>query len=96
MLTTIAAKFRENIYSLARHQVFRRYFANTSWLFVEKFLRLGVVFFVGVWAARYLGSERYGLLSYVQAFVELFTVFAGLRLDGILVRERVKYPERIV
>nr|WP_022854515.1 oligosaccharide flippase family protein [Thermodesulfatator atlanticus] len=94
MLTAIAAKF--NIYSLARHPGFRRYFANTSWLFVEKFLRLGVGFFVGVWVARYLGPERYGLLSYAQAFAGLFTAIASLGLDGILVRELVKYPERIV
>jgi len=90
----MAAKFRENIYALARHQGFRRYFANTSWLFVEKFLRLGVGFFVGVWVARYLGPERYGLLSYAQAFVGLFTAIAGLGLDGILVRELVKHPEK--
>jgi len=34
---------------------FRRYFANTSWLFAEKVLRMVVGLFVGVWVARYLG-----------------------------------------
>jgi O-antigen/teichoic acid export membrane protein len=46
--------------------------------------------FVGVWIARYLGSEQFGLFSYVQSFVGLFTVIATLGLDGIVVRELVK------
>ncbi len=82
------------IQNLWNHAGFRRYFANTSWLFAEKGLRLVVGFFVGVWVARYLGPERYGLLSYAQAFVGLFTAFASLGLDGILVRELVKHPEK--
>ena len=46
--------------------------------------------FVGVWVARYLGPERYGLLSYAQSFVGLFGAIATLGLDGIVVRELVK------
>lgn len=46
--------------------------------------------FVGVWVARYLGPSQFGLLSYAQAFVGLFTAFATLGLDGIVVRELVK------
>ena len=76
--------------ALAQHQGFRRYFANTSWLFAEKILRMVVGLLVGVWVARYLGPERYGLFSYAQSFVGLFTVVATLGLDSILVRELVK------
>jgi len=72
------------------HQGFMRYFANTSWLFGEKILRMIVGLFVGVWVARYLGPERFGLFSYAQSFVGLFVVIAGLGLDGIIVRELVK------
>lgn len=49
-----------------------------------------VSLFVGVWVARYLGPEQFGLLSYVQAYVGLFIVFSTLGLDGIVVRELVK------
>lgn len=73
---------------------FKKYFANTSWLFAEKILRMGVSFFVGVWVARYLGPERLGVLSYAQSFVFLFSAFATLGLDGIVVRELVKTPEK--
>lgn len=67
-----------------------KYFKNTSWLFGEKILRMVVGLFVGVWVARYLGPEQFGLFSYAQSFVSLFTAIAGLGLDSIIVRELVK------
>ncbi|TLD42264.1 MAG: Membrane protein [Candidatus Jettenia ecosi] len=66
--------------------------ANTGWLFIDKILRMGVGLFVGVWIARYLGPEQFGLYSYVIAFVSLFGAFATLGLDGIVVRDIVRYP----
>lgn len=80
--------------SLKNHQGFMKYFRNTSWLFGEKILRMVVGLFVGVWVARYLGPEQYGLLSYAQSFVGLFAAFATLGLDGIVVRELVKDESR--
>jgi len=76
--------------ALRQHQGFMRYFQNTSWLMGEKVLRMGVGLFVGIWVARYLGPEQFGLLSYAQSFVFLFTAIATLGLDGIVVRELVK------
>ena len=71
-----------------------QYFRNTSWLFGEKILRMVVGLFVGIWVARYLGPEQFGLFSYAQSFVGLFTAFATLGLDGIVVRELVKDETR--
>ena len=71
-----------------------KYFKNTSWLFAEKILRMVVGLFVGIWVARYLGPEQFGLFSYAQSFVGLFTAFATLGLDGIVVRELVKDKSR--
>jgi len=71
-----------------------RYFANTSWMMVEKILRMFVGLFVGIWIARYLGPEQFGLLSYAQSFVFLFIAIATLGLDGIVVRELVKDESR--
>lgn len=75
---------------LLDHQGFMKYFKNTSWLFGEKILRLTVGVFVGIWIARYLGPEQFGVLSYAQSFVGLFAVTASLGLDGIVVRELIK------
>lgn len=76
-----------------RHPGFRKYFFNTGWLMAEKVLRLFVGLFVGVYVARYLGPERFGLLSYAMSFVGLFTAFATLGLDNIVVRNLVQNIE---
>ena len=51
------------------HPGFRKYFANTSWLLGERILRMLTSLFVGIYVARYLGPERFGLLSYALSFV---------------------------
>ena len=79
--------------SLLNNTIFRKYFTNTSWLLAERIFRMGVLLFVGIYVARYLGPERYGLLSYSNSFVGIFTAIALLGLDGIVVRELVKTPE---
>jgi len=65
---------------------------NIIWLFFDKFIRLGVGLLVGVWIARYLGPEQFGLLNYALAFVTLFTAVANLGLYGIVVRDLVQDP----
>jgi O-antigen/teichoic acid export membrane protein len=75
-------------------QGFKRYFANTSWLMGHRVFSMVVALFVGVYVARYLGPEKFGLLSYASSFVGLFAALATLGLDGIMVRELVKTPER--
>ena len=71
-----------------------KYFKNTSWLFAEKILRMVVGLLVGIWVARYLGPDKFGLLSFAHSFVGLFTIFATLGLDEIVVRELVKDESR--
>ncbi|ABW66342.1 flippase [Desulfosudis oleivorans] len=65
---------------------------NISWLFFDKFLRMGVGLIVSIWVARYLGPEQFGLMSYAVAFVALFSVIAGLGFNGIAVRDLVQNP----
>ena len=67
-----------------------KYIKNTSWLFGEKILRMTLGLFVGIWVARYLGPEKFGLFNYAQSFVALFTAIATLGLDGIVIRELIK------
>ncbi|MGE0011515.1 MAG: flippase [Azoarcus sp.] len=65
---------------------------NIGWLFFDKILRMGVGLLVGVWVARYLGPEQFGLFSFSTAFVGLFGAIAGLGLQGIVVRDIVRDP----
>lgn len=74
--------------------VLRQAIGNTAWLFADKLVRMGAGVAVGVWVARYLGPERFGLLSYAGAFVALFSIMATMGLDSIVVRDLVDHPER--
>ncbi|TDG12754.1 flippase [Seongchinamella unica] len=65
---------------------------NVSWLFFDRFLRMGIGLLVGVWIARYLGPEKFGLLNFVMAFVGLFGAIAVLGLQEIIVRDLVRDP----
>lgn len=80
--------------ALQNHAGFMRYFKNTSWMMGEQFLRIIAGLFVGIWVARYLGPEQFGLFSYVLAFTAIFGGIAKLGLDGIMVRELVNHPEK--
>lgn len=81
---------KNKIISLLSNKGFQRYAANSSWLMLERMVRLCTALIIGIWLARYLGPERFGLLSYAQSFVGIFACIAGLGLDGILIRELVK------
>ncbi|MDZ8108098.1 MAG: flippase [Nostoc sp. DedQUE12a] len=68
----------------------RAIITNTGWLFADRILRMGVGLIVGVWVARYLGVQQYGLFNYAMAFVALFSPLATLGLDNIVVRDIVR------
>ena len=69
---------------------YARYVTNTAWLLMEKGFRILDAFFIGIWLARYLGPEQFGILGYAESMVYLFTAIAALGLDQIVVRELVK------
>jgi polysaccharide transporter, PST family len=70
----------------------QKIFVNIGWLFSDRILRLGGGLLINIWIARYLGPEQFGLLSYATAFVALFSAFATLGLDSIVVRDLVRDP----
>jgi len=73
---------------------FKRYLANTSWLFVERILRIIITFFIVIYVVRYLGPKDFGFYSYVLSFVWLFVSISTLGLEAISIREIVKQPQR--
>ena len=86
--------FLPNFSTLKQHSGIRKYFSNTSWLLGERILRMGVSLFVGIYIVRYLGPEKYGLLSYTMSFVWIFSALLDLGHREIIVRELVLYPEQ--
>ena len=66
--------------------------ANTGWLFADRILRMGVGLLVGVWIARYLGPEQFGIYNYAIVFVAMFSALSNLGLDSLVVRNIVRDP----
>jgi O-antigen/teichoic acid export membrane protein len=89
----VFSQISKSIDQLAPPGGFRRYFFNTLWMFAEQVLRIFTALFVGIYVARYLGPEQFGIYSYAVAFVALFGTVARLGLDGIVVRDLVNHPE---
>lgn len=71
----------------------RKILDNIGWLFFDKFFRMGIGLIVGIWVARYLGPENYGILGYAQALIALLSPIAILGLANIVVRELVRRPD---
>ena len=70
-----------------------RYFKNTLWMFFEQGVRFFSLILVGIYIARYLGPEKFGLLSYAIAIVAIFMSISRLGMESILVRELIIYSE---
>ncbi len=73
---------------------FKKYFRNTSWLLAERVLRMGLGLVVGIYIARHLGPQGFGVLSYVLSFVGLFMSLASLGITDVVIRELVNHPDR--
>lgn len=70
-----------------------RILVNTGWLIFDKIFRMGMGLIVGVWVARYLGPQQFGLFNYATAVVALFSAVSTLGLNNIVVRDLVKMPQ---
>jgi len=77
---------------MSNNSGFKKYFSNTSWLFVQKMFFILIGLFFTFWFARYLGPEQYGIYNYVVSFVGLFGVFSNLGLDKLISKELLTHP----
>jgi O-antigen/teichoic acid export membrane protein len=71
----------------------RQVLRNLAWLLTDQILQMGLGLFVGVWVARYLGPEQFGLLNYAIAFVSLFASVATMGLGTLVVRDIARNPD---
>ena len=63
---------------------------NVFWAITGKVVTLLSTLIVGIFVARYLGPDQYGLMNYVVSLVALFTVFATFGTTEIIIRELAK------
>ncbi len=77
-----------------RQPLAQKLLGNGGWLLGEKLLRAVGELTLGVWLARYLGPDQFGVLSYAIAFVRIFMPLGSLGLWQIVVRDLVNHPDR--
>lgn len=65
---------------------------NSAWLLLDKMARLVGGLFVGIWVARYMAPDNFGLFNTIVAISGLALTFSGLGIEAIMVRYFVKYP----
>lgn len=80
----------QSIKKLFQNSTFKKYFYNTSWMMAEQLLRIISGVFVGIYIARYLGPEQYGMFSYALSICALVLAITRMGMDAILTRELVK------
>lgn len=70
----------------------KQYAFNSAWMLIAQLLRIVSGVFVGIYVARYLGPEQYGIISYALAIVAILASISRLGMDAILVRELARFP----
>ena len=72
----------------------RKIVSNLYWALLGKIVSLISTLIVGIIVARYLGPDRYGLMTYVVSFVSIFQIVSNFGLDNIEIREEAKEIEK--
>lgn len=72
----------------------QRVVGNTGWLLGDRVLRMVIGLVTSAIVTRHLGPGQFGLLAYAGAAVSLVGALATLGLDGIVVRDLVRAPDR--
>jgi PST family polysaccharide transporter len=65
---------------------------SAGWLMVGQVARMIVGLLVGLYVARYLGPESYGVLNYAVSFALLFSGITQFGHADIIIRDLVAYP----
>ena len=65
-------------------------FKNLYWAILGKIVNILGSLLVGVFVARYLGTDDFGLMNYVISYVALFSVISSFGIDNIEIRELSK------
>ncbi|SSL01480.1 Polysaccharide biosynthesis protein [Klebsiella pneumoniae] len=71
-----------------------RSFLNMIWLSGDSLIRLGFGFLISVWIARYLGPHYFGVYNYAFSVIAMYASIASLGMNGVVVKELVKHPDK--
>ncbi|MGF1460986.1 MAG: flippase [Leptolyngbyaceae cyanobacterium] len=87
------APIRQYIDRLFSDSEARKIITNIGWLSADRLIRMVFGICIGVFVARYLGPNNFGLFNYAVAFISIFSIIASLGIETITVRELVNHPD---
>jgi len=67
---------------------------NAGWLIGGRIINMAISIVVGLWTARYLGPDNYGLINYAQAYITFFTSLCTLGINSIIIKDFIDHPEQ--
>ncbi|WP_028765176.1 flippase [Shewanella colwelliana] len=67
-----------------------KYFKNTFWIFFEQLIKLLSLFVINIFIARYLGPDKFGLLSFCVGIIAVLLTLSRLGMESVLVRELIE------
>lgn len=80
----------------SKENKFYKFISNISWQLFEKIARILSSLFIGIWIAKYLGEENFGLFSYALAVVYLIVPLSSLGIDQIVIKYLGNKQERYI
>lgn len=83
MVKSIIGKIRNN-----------HFFKNTSWLLAQNIYTMLLSLVIGAISARYLGPSNFGLIGYATSLLTLFSTVGALGIEGVLVNELIRNPQK--
>ena len=89
ILTKLKRELSYLINKISNNQGVHRYGISTIWMLFEKILRIFLGIYVGIFVAKHLGPNGFGILNYSQSFVAILSIFSTLGMDGIVVKRLV-------
>lgn len=88
------ASIKQKALTFSKRKNFYSYIQNTFWLMFEKVFKLSVAFVVGIFVARYLGPQDFGIFHYGKSISIFFTTFATLSIDQFIVKKLIEEKEK--
>jgi O-antigen/teichoic acid export membrane protein len=70
--------------------LFKKIVINSSLQFIERILSMGLSFISSIFIIRYFNKTDYGIISYANSYIAVFSILANLGINSIIIRELVK------
>ena len=65
----------------------KKFAINASWIVIGRVFQIGITFITTMLIARYLGPDKYGVITRTYSYVVIFSALATLGLNDIVVKE---------